>query len=176
MLLDRLPTRVNLGHGLLGRMEICLVCLMVLLQNLHCIFFYSVLFQHLFGFISSIGWGLLCLLLRPWLFFVMFDEGYNRKVRKGDWYSLWHAIIWCIWELRNGIIFGPQTADFIYLLDRVKICSSRWFSACSKREFVSFQIDVQTQYPVFQMQGVLASCLACIFYPYIIDYCSMVPL
>lgn len=60
---------------------------------------------------------------------VLFGEGLHKKVDLGGCLMLWHVIIWCIWEIRNVVIFGKESFDLIYLLDRVKVYSWRWFSA-----------------------------------------------
>lgn len=58
-------------------------------------------------------------------FFVSFLD----VVNWGAWLLVWHAAVWYIWELRKGIVFGNDKVDMIYLLDRVKVCYWRWFTA-----------------------------------------------
>lgn len=61
-----------------------------------------------------------------------------RHGKLGDCLLLWHAVVWCIWELRNGIVFDNKSADHVYILDRVKVLSWQWSSAGSLGGLYSF--------------------------------------
>lgn len=131
LLLDRLPTRTNLCQRKVLHEDDDLFCVFCNSQFesalhlfLHCPFTSS-LWSHISLWLGTVFQQPISLLH----FFVIFGEGCIRRVNFGTWLLVWHAAVWCIWELRNDIMFEKDKVDMIYLLDRVKVCSWRWFSA-----------------------------------------------
>ncbi|XP_045802312.1 uncharacterized protein LOC123895887 [Trifolium pratense] len=47
---------------------------------------------------------------------------------------IWLATTWCLWRLRNNIVFRGDFADFSGLLDQIKFVSWLWFSGRAGRK------------------------------------------
>lgn len=69
---------------------------------------------------------------------INFGEGWCRKVVIEGCMMIWHAIMWCIWEIRNAVMFRNEAFDMLCLLDGVKICSWKWFLASNQSHLRSF--------------------------------------
>lgn len=138
LLLGRLPTRDNLHHrGLFGWMETWVVRFVIWILNPFPIFSYNVLLPFPSGLLFYNGLGLIfqvqILLLASW-----FSLEMRLIIRWIKAAGCCFGMQWCIWELQNGIIFGNDSADLIYLLDKLKVCSWRQFLARACGVFYSF--------------------------------------
>jgi hypothetical protein len=59
-------------------------------------------------------------------FAVFIGCGVGKKGRKGMM-VIWHAVMWCIWRMRNDVIFNNGTVDVNQLVDDIKRISWQWF-------------------------------------------------
>lgn len=66
----------------------------------------------------------------------IFGEGISSKKNVAVCMMLWHAILWCIWEL--AIIFENVPFDFSYSLERIKVCSWKWLLSSDNSLMCSF--------------------------------------
>lgn len=146
LLLDRIPSKVNLHHRRAIDEDASLLCVFCNCAD------ESV--DHLFLLcpFSKLVWTRVLSWLGAdfaipasiHLLIVLFGEGIGVQVKQGGCVLLWYAVVWCIWELRNGITFRSETPDFMYLMDRVKVLSWKWYSAgkeCSNYSFFHWCID-----------------------------------
>ena len=49
--------------------------------------------------------------------------------RKRVWNTLFFAVIWTIWEVRNEVVFRRKDADFSVALDSIKFRTALWFKS-----------------------------------------------
>lgn len=128
LLLDRIPTRVNLARrGCLGQDA-----------STSCVFFNEgdETANHLFlhcNVVSRVWLKVLC-----WLQLIMVtppnlflhlncwtNAAYSRKSRRG-FLLIWHAVIWVIWKERNDRIFNDRAKGVGELFDNVQVLSWKW--------------------------------------------------
>lgn len=76
-------------------------------------------------------------------FFVDFAEAVKGKVALRHCLLIWHSIMWCIWEMKNAIIFGDGKVDMVYIPDRIKVCYWRWFTLKLRVFCLAFLISAQ---------------------------------
>lgn len=125
LLLDRIPTKVNLAYrGLLGADESkrCVFCgsqdELVVHLFLHCDIISKVWREVMnwlnFNFISppNLFIHAIC-----WSRHVR-----NKKLRRGAW-LIWHAVVWVVWKTRNNWIFNNKTFDVMEMVDEMKLLS-----------------------------------------------------
>jgi hypothetical protein len=60
------------------------------------------------------------------------------KSKKGNRvrHLIWLATTWCIWRLRNNIVFRGKVADYAVLVDNINVISWIWFSGRSGRKTI----------------------------------------
>ncbi|CAJ2645290.1 unnamed protein product [Trifolium pratense] len=130
LLLEKLPTRVALAHRgiiLSGGDLKCVLC-SSMLEDLSHLFFNCI-------HVSNIWKKIYAWLGLPYnnqgighIHFMQF--GAAVKAQKGMKFRhlIWLATTWCIWRMRNNIIFRGEGADFQRLFDHIRNISWYWFS------------------------------------------------
>jgi hypothetical protein len=128
LLLDRIPTKVNLDkRRLLGTNDSkrCAFCNSVDESSvhlfLHCVVILKVWRAVMcwlnFNFIipPNLSIHALC-----WI-----REVRSKLLRKGVW-LIWHAVIWVVWKSRNNRIFNNITIGVEEMVDQIKMLSWQW--------------------------------------------------
>jgi len=128
LLLDRIPTRLNLRRRNALPQEVSLTCVMCIgaIESanhlfLHCPRASSVWFE-VMVWIDNV------FILPPNLFdhWSCWNAGvYNKKIVKGI-RLIWHATIWLIWKARNDIIFNNKACEVMTIVKEIKLLSWRW--------------------------------------------------
>jgi hypothetical protein len=59
-------------------------------------------------------------------FAVFIGCGVGKKGVKGMM-IIWHAMMWCLWRVRNDVIFNNGVVDVEQLVDDIKRISWQWF-------------------------------------------------
>lgn len=140
LMLGRLPTRSNLLPRKVIDSNSALCCVLCDC-GLECE-------NHLFVHCTFIGglWSMifswLGVILPPSLetisLFVAFAVAISRNILLKHWIMIWNAVVWCIWEMKNGIVFGDTKVDMVCILDRIKVCYWKWYTAKTQGTFCSF--------------------------------------
>ena len=127
-LLDRIPTRVNLGiqnclpHGVGSN---CVHCTDFSESTSH-LFFHCDLSRNVW--LSLMSWLDLNFIMPPNLF-VHWECWSGGPLNKKVWNGLqmiWEVGIWVIWKARNDRIFNNVIASWDELVEEVKVLSWRW--------------------------------------------------
>jgi hypothetical protein len=128
MLLDRIPTKINLAkRSLLGEdvSKRCVFCDRGDESATH-------LFIHC-EWVSKVWRKVMCWLnfsfiMPPNLFIHALcwtREVGAKKLRRGAW-LIWHAVVWVIWTARNNKIFNDIYTEVEELVDQIKVLSWQW--------------------------------------------------
>jgi hypothetical protein len=141
LLLDKLPTRDALHHrGILhNTYELtCSFCFHLPEDSFHVFFncpFATKVWQAIFTWIGHhVNPMQTC-----WNHFQNF--GTLVKSKNGNWvrHLIWLATTWCIWKLRNQILFNGAVPNVLQLVEEIKRFSWSWFRGRSGRKtFLSY--------------------------------------
>jgi hypothetical protein len=132
MLLDRIPTRVNLAYrGVLNVEESrnCLLCRRVEETTLHLFLHCEVVLKVW----QRVMFGLHFHFVIPHNLFSHFDCSYyeapSLKMRRG-FFLIWLSSIWVIWKRRNEVIFNNGVVEMEELVENIKVLA--WYWSMSK--------------------------------------------
>jgi hypothetical protein len=134
MLLNRIPTRVNLRRRNALPPDVNVRCVMCDLENErteHLFLFCKVargIWLHLLYWVGN-------MFITPPNLFIHWEcwnaRSSNNKIIRGL-RLIWHATIWVIWCARNDRIFNDKVSDVLELVEEVKVLSWRWYLSRSK--------------------------------------------
>jgi hypothetical protein len=141
LLLDKLPTRAALQHrGILHNLNelACTFCFRLLEDSSHVFFncpfatkVWQAIFQWIGQYINS--------LQACWNHFQVFGALVKSKNGSRVRHLIWLATTWCIWKLRNQIVFNGAAPDVTQLVEEIKRFSWSWFRGRSGRKtFLSY--------------------------------------
>jgi hypothetical protein len=128
MVLDRIPTKINLGkRRLIGEDESkrCVFCDSEDESALH-------LFLHC-GMINNVRrevmrWLDFNVITPPNLFIHALcwsREVRTKRLRRGAW-LIWHTVVWVVWKARNNRIFNNKIIGVEEMVDQIKAMSWQW--------------------------------------------------
>jgi len=129
LLLDRIPTKVNLARRRILPEEAsnrCVFCDQAGETSSH-LFLYCVWTFHVWSLVC--GWLEINSITPQTLFqhFECWNGVIGRKrLRKGFW-LVWHASLWVIWKARNDRIFNNLIKEPSEIAEEIKVLSWRWF-------------------------------------------------
>ncbi|CAJ2661771.1 unnamed protein product [Trifolium pratense] len=135
LLLDKLPTRAALASkGILSNYHDlpCVFCFQAV-EDINHLFFscYKVLdvWRQVY---SWMGFDPNCLVV-GWKHFLTFGSLVKSKKGMKVKHLVWLATTWCLWRMRNNILFRGDVADFSGVFDHIKFISWLWFSGRAGR-------------------------------------------
>ena len=136
LLLNRIPTKVNLSLRQVLIPDIPLDCVMCLgeLESANHLFLHCGFAMKVWN--SIMRWLGLNFMIPPNLFILWENwEGVSvvKKMRNG-FRSIWHAVVWCIWLVRNDCIFNNKIGEEEALVEDIKVLSWRWHLDHSKSQ------------------------------------------
>lgn len=128
LLLDRIPTRVNLStrHALPREVSLrCALCDEALETSNHLFMHCRVargVWLELFRWIDT------SFIMPPSLFIHWFcwNVGASNKKVTNGFRLIWHAAIWMLWKARNDKIFKDTVCEVPNLVEGIKVLSWRW--------------------------------------------------
>jgi hypothetical protein len=136
LLLEKLPTRATLASkGILSNSH-----------DLKCIFCSQEVedCNHLFFSCYKVKevWRQVCLWLGVvsnlqeggWKLFLHYGSLVKNKKGMKVRHLIWLATTWCLWRMRNNILFRDENADFAVVFDQIKFISWLWFSGRAGRK------------------------------------------
>ncbi|CAJ2677955.1 unnamed protein product [Trifolium pratense] len=156
LLLEKLPTRAALHHrGILNNPHdnSCIFCYMQMEDCSHLFFncsFVKGVWETIYRWLGqSLPTG-----LEGWNHFLSF--GSLVKSRKGNRirHLIWLATTWCLWKLRNNVVFNGDLPDASKLVDDIKTFSWFWFKGRFGRKS-SFSFSEWCLDPIVCLQSIL---------------------
>lgn len=128
LLLDRIPTKVNLAKRRIMGMEDSKRCVFCDGEDesavhlfLHCAFTSKV-------WREVMGWLNFNFIIPPNLFthaLCWSREVRSKFLRRGAW-LIWHAVVWVVWKSRNERIFNNKIIGVEEMVDQIKVLSWQW--------------------------------------------------
>jgi hypothetical protein len=128
MLLDRIPTKINLAKRRIVGVEDSKRCVFcedgdesVTHLFLHCVWVSRV-------WREVMRWLDFTFITPPNLFIhaICWTRGVGtKKLRKAGW-LIWHAVVWGVWKARNDRIFNDKSVEVVELVDHIKVLSWQW--------------------------------------------------
>jgi hypothetical protein len=128
MLLDRIPTKVNLAKRRLLAVEESKWCVFCGYEDepaihlfLHCNVISKV-------WSAVMNWLQFHLITPPSLFIHLFgwSTAMSTKKRKRGAWLIWHAVIWVIWKMQNNRIFNNIVKEVDEMVEQIKVVSWNW--------------------------------------------------
>lgn len=146
LILDRIPTKLNLSHhGVplplkgLG----CVFCAMSSESSVHLFLSCPSILPVWYPVSRWLGWEFVIPLGLAQLFLSFTGLGRGKRVRLGL-LLIWHAVIWTIWTSRNDLIFSGGALREEPVVDRAKLLAWKWFLAkCPDSSCSFYEWEVQ---------------------------------
>lgn len=131
LILDRIPTRLNLSHrgvplpvGGLG----CVFCAALTESSVHLFLSCPSILPVWYQVVRWLGWEFVIPIGLARQFLSFTGLGGGKRVRLGL-LIVWHAVIWTIWTSRNDLIFSGGAHCEGPVVDRAKLLAWKWFLA-----------------------------------------------
>jgi hypothetical protein len=128
VLLDRIPTRLNLRRRNALPPEVSVRCVLceVEIETTNHLFMHCVVVRRVW--LELLKWvdNMFIMPQNVFTHWACWNAGVsNKRIIKGL-RLIWHATIWCIWKARNDKIFKDKNSEVLVIVEEAKVLSWRW--------------------------------------------------